>query len=75
VTIRQEKYNIIDSENRIQIPIIKEQIVVNNKKIDHQKKKDHLVRKKANYLLFKIWDQQQKDVIHSINNVKCIILS
>lgn len=74
MTDRQEKFNSIDSENKVQISIIKKEIVSTNKRIDEQKKKDRLVEKNANDLFLKIWDQQQKDIMHSINNVKCIIL-
>lgn len=73
ITNTHGKFNT-DSDNKTQISIIKKQIISFKQSIDHQKIKDKSVEKKANDLYLKIWDQQQNDIIHGINDVKRVLI-
>lgn len=69
-----EKYTHIESACKAKIPIIKNQIININKRIDQQEERADFIAKRDNSVYIRLWDLHLNNITSSINNVTIIII-
>lgn len=60
----------LETYNKTQISLIKQEIININKRIDEKKEQADITVKKNNFVYIQLWNLLQNEIIRYINNVK-----